>query len=609
MKARQRRQRFSPIEDYALIGDCETAALVSREGSIDWLCWPRFDSSACFAALLGSPENGRWKLAPSAASKITRGYRPGTLILETEFKTREGTVTVTDLMPVRGECSDVVRLVHGRRGRVAMEMELILRFDYGRSVPWVTSMADGTLRAIAGPNMVALRTPAPIHGESLKTVSKFTVSKGETVPFVLTYGESHRGIPRPIDWRASLAKTEEFWRKWIQQCTNPGPFAKALERSLITLKALTYRPTGGIVAAPTTSLPEWPGGKRNWDYRYCWLRDATLTLLALMGGGYYQEASEWQKWLRRAIAGSPEQVQIMYGVAGERQLDEWEIPWLAGYGGATPVRVGNAASTQLQLDIYGEVADALHNARKRKLRGHDSWLELEPALLAHLAKIWREPDEGMWEIRGPRQHFTYSKVMVWVAFDRAIRSFEKFGLKGPVEEWRATRQEIAEDVCRHGYDAKLGSFVQSYGSRQLDASLLRIPLVGFLPPSDPRVVGTVRAIERKLMRKGFVLRYDTQSSDDGLPPGEGVFLPCSFWLADAYVLLGRRREAEKLLKKLLALQNDVGLLAEEYDPVRKRMLGNFPQAFTHVALVNTILNVTQKHGPAHQRSERHSASG
>jgi GH15 family glucan-1,4-alpha-glucosidase len=597
-----------PIEDYALIGDCETAGLVSREGSMDWLCWPRFDSDACFAALLGSPENGHWKLSPAGASKITRRYQPDTLILETEFETTDGAVTLIDFMPVRDKGSAVVRLVRGRRGRVVMDMELVMRFDYGRSVPWVTRTKDGSLCAIAGPNMVVLRTPIPIRGEGLTTVGRFTVVEGETMPFVLTHGLSYRTVPRPVDWRACLVRTQEFWRTWVRQCTYRGAFDESVKRSLITLKALTYRRTGGIVAAPTTSLPERLGGARNWDYRYCWLRDATFTLLALMGGGYYDEASKWQKWLRRAVAGTPDQVQIMYGVAGERQLDEREIPWLAGYEGASPVRVGNAASKQLQLDIYGEVGDALHHGRKTRLRGYESWLELEPALLSHLEKIWREPDEGMWETRGPRRHFTYSKVMAWVAFDRAIKSCERFGLKGPVKEWRATRQEVAEDVCRHGFNTELGSFVQSYGSRELDASLLRIPLVGFLPPSDPRVVGTVRAIERGLLWKGLVLRYDTQAADDGLPPGEGVFLPCSFWLADAYVLLGRRPEAEKLLKRLLALQNDVGLLSEEYDPVCKRMLGNFPQAFSHVALINTILNVTQEHGPAHQRSEMQGAS-
>lgn len=451
----------SAIEGYALIGDCETAALVSREGSIDWLCWPRFDSSSCFAALLGTPKNGRWRLAPSGSSQITRHYKPGTLVLETEFETRDGAVTLVDFMPVRGESSDLVRLVLGRRGRVDMEMDLVMRFDYGRSVPWVTRLEDGSLRAIAGPNMLVLRTPAPLHGEGLRTVATFSVSEGETVPFVLTYSESYRAVPGPIDALTSLARTEEFWRNWARQCTYHGPFSEAVERSLITVKALTYRPTGGIVAAPTTSLPERLGGKRNWDYRYCWLRDATFTLLALMDCGYHREASGWQNWLRRAVAGTPDQVQIMYGVAGERQLDEREIPWLTGYEGSAPVRVGNAASEQLQLDIYGEVADALHHARKGRLRGNEPWLEVERALLSHLEKIWREPDEGIWEIRGPRRHFTYSKVMAWVAFDRAIRSCEMFALKGPVERWRATRQEISEDIFQHGFDAGLGSFVQS----------------------------------------------------------------------------------------------------------------------------------------------------
>jgi GH15 family glucan-1,4-alpha-glucosidase len=602
---------MSKIEDYALIGDCETAALVGRDGSLDWLCWPRFDSAACFAALLGSPDNGRWKIAPADAhaARCTRRYWPHTLILETAFETANGAVKLIDFMPNRTENSDVVRLVQGTRGEVPMEMELVVRFDYGLSIPWVTRLPDGSLRAIAGPNILVLRTPVPLRGEDLRTMSNFTVHAGETVPFVLTYGESFRPVPRPIDWKRALETTEEFWAKWAGLCSYRGPYAEAVERSLITLKALTYRHSGGILAAATTSLPEKLGGKRNWDYRYCWLRDAAFTLLALANGGYHAEASEWQKWLRRAVAGSARQVQTLYGVAGERQLDEQEIPWLAGYERSSPVRIGNAASNQIQLDIYGELADAFHHNPGQRLHGAESWLEIELGLLEHLEKIWREPDEGIWEVRGHRRQFTYSKVMAWVAFDQAIKARERYALGGPVDRWRSVRQEIFEDVCRNGFDREMGSFVQAYGSKSLDASLLRIPLVGFLPADDERMLGTVRAIERGLRKDEFVLRYRTEEAGDGLEPGEGVFLACSFWLADNYVLQNRHAEAEALLKKLLALCNDVGLLSEEYDPASKRLLGNFPQAITHVSLVNSILNLTQEHGPADQRSEVHRAAG
>ena len=594
------------IEDYALIGDCETAALCGNDGSIDWLCWPRFDSGACFASLVGTPENGRWKLSPvGTVERVTRCYRDKTLILETDFHTPEGAITLIDFMPLRGKHSHLVRLVRGNRGKVRMAMELIIRFDYGRSIPWVTRLEDGTLRAIAGPDMVTLRTSAPIKGENLKTVSEFTVAKGEVVPFVLSYSASFGSVPVPIDSERSLDKTEAFWRKWTDRCTLEGRWSDAVIRSLITLKALTYMPTGGIVAAPTTSLPEKPGGSRNWDYRYCWLRDATFTLLALMHAGYYDEAAAWQNWLLRAIAGSPDQLQIMYGVAGERRLDEFELPWLSGHQGALPVRIGNAAADQLQLDIFGELADALHQAREGKLPKNEPAIELQRTLLKHLENIWREPDEGIWEVRGPRRHFTHSKVMAWLAFDRTIKSAEQFGLKGPVEHWRAVREEIHEDVCRQGFDSELDSFVQSYGSKNLDASLLLIPLVGFLPPSDPRVLGTIRRIELDLLRDGFVLRYNTGTVEDGLPPGEGVFLACSFWLADNYVLLGRISEAEKLFEKLLGLRNDLGLLSEEYYPETNRLTGNFPQAFSHVALVNTALNISRQNGPLQQRARRH----
>jgi GH15 family glucan-1,4-alpha-glucosidase len=586
------------IEDYALIGDCETAALVGRDGSIDLLCWPRFDSGACFAALLGAPEHGRWLIAPAGEIKSNqRRYQKDTLILETDFVTPDGAVTIIDFMPLRERHHDLVRVVCGRRGHVPMKMELSLRFDYGRSVPWVTSMDDGTLRAVAGPNMVGLRTSVPLKGEDLTTVSEFTVREGQRIPFVLSYRASHKELHRPFDPETALLQTQKFWQAWIARCTYKGPWREAVERSLITLKALTYRPTGGIVAAPTTSLPEQLGGKRNWDYRYCWLRDATLTLLILMDCGYYDEAAEWQNWLLRSVAGSPDQVQIMYGLAGERQLTEWEVSWLPGYEGAKPVRVGNAAADQLQLDIYGEVASALHHSREGNLPRNEPGMELEWTLLDHLEKIWQEPDEGIWEVRGPKQQFIHSKVMAWLAFDRAIKSCEQFGVTGPVERWRAVRSQIHEDVCRKGYDPELGSFVQAYGSKSLDASLLMIATSGFLPPSDPRFQGTVRAIEKHLKRNGFVMRYDSAEVNDGLPPGEGVFLACTFWLAESYALLGRHKDACKLMDELLSLQNDVGLLAEEYDLKEKRLVGNFPQAFSHIGLVNAALRLTDPRRP------------
>ncbi|PYV81032.1 MAG: glucoamylase, partial [Acidobacteria bacterium] len=485
-----------------------------------------------------------------------------------------------------------IRIVCGRRGQVPMKMELTLRFDYGRSVPWVTSLDDDTLRAVAGPNMVSLRTPVPLKGEDLKTVSEFTVNEGQRIPFALSYRASHKKLPEPLDIESALQKTEKFWQDWISRCTYNGPWKESVERSLITLKALTYHPTGGIIAAPTTSLPEQLGGKRNWDYRYCWLRDATLTLLMLMDCGYYDEAADWQNWLVRAVAGSPDQVQIIYGLAGERQLTEWEVDWLPGYEGAKPVRVGNAAADQFQLDIYGEVASALHHAREGKLPRNEPGIELEKTLLDHLEKICQKPDKGIWEVRGPEQQFTHSKVMAWLAFDRAVKSCERFGVRGPVERWRKMRETIHEDVCRKGYDPELGSFVQAYGSKCLDANLLMIGTSGFLPPSDSRFQGTVRAIETRLKRNGFVMRYDTEEVNDGLPVGEGVFLVCSFWLAESYALLGRREDACKLMEELLAVRNDVGLLAEEYDINEKRLVGNFPQAFSHIGLVNAALRIS-----------------
>jgi GH15 family glucan-1,4-alpha-glucosidase len=586
------------IEDYAMIGDCETAALVAKDGSIDWLCLPRFDSGACFAALLGTPENGRWLIAPtSEPGQISRRYQPDTLILETEFQTNEGTVTLIDFMPVREKHPHLVRLVRGDRGQVNMRMEAIFRFDYGELVPWVIRLADGALRAVAGPNMVILRTPVPLRGEDLKTVSEFTVKPGETVPFVLSYGPSHLEVPTTIDPQQALARTSEFWEKWISGCTYHDRYEEPVKRSLITLKALTYWPTGGITASPTTSLPEKIGGQRNWDYRYCWLRDATLTLQVLRESGFDEEAQDWRDWMVRAVAGSPDKVQIMYGLAGERHLKEWELDWLSGYEGSKPVRIGNAAVEQLQLDVYGEISGTMHHARKGELSEHEHGIELQWTLLEHLEKIWREPDEGIWEVRGSHQQFTHSKVMAWYAFDSAIKSCEQFGLKGPLDRWREVRQEIHDDVCRNGFNPILGSFVQFYGSDNVDASLLFIPRVGFLPASDYRVQGTIRAIERDLMRDGFLERYKTHQADDGLPPGEGVFLPCSFWLADAYVLSGRIVDARNLLERLLKVANDLGLFSEEYDPAEKRLLGNFPQALSHVAMVSTALLLSRSDDP------------
>ena len=604
------------IEDYALLGDCETAALVSRDGSVDWLCLPRFDSAACFASLVGTPEHGRWMLAPAdPAARATRRYRPDTMILETEWETADGAVTVIDFMPVRDQKPDLVRLVVGRRGRVAMHTEFVVRFAYGTAVPWVTRLdddADATrdaaqtgqpapataLRAIAGPDMVVLRTPIDLRGEDLKTIGEFEVREGETVPFTLSYAASHAPPPEATDPLTALAKTEEFWREWAGRCTYRGEHREAVVRSLLTLKALTYAPTGGIVAAPTTSLPEQLGGPRNWDYRYCWLRDATLTLSALTNAGYDSEASSWRDWLLRAVAGSPNQVQIMYGIRGERHLLEWEVPWLPGYEGSAPVRVGNAAHDQLQLDVFGEVIDALAAARASGAEeSPDAW-SLARALANHLESIWAEPDEGLWEVRGSRQHFTHSKVMAWVAFDRMVRGVERYGLEGPADRWREVRQRIHDEVCARAYDVTLDSFVQAYGSQQLDASTLMIPLVGFLPPTDPRVVGTVAAVERRLLDShGFVRRYETGRTDDGLPGGEGAFLACSFWLAENYVVQGRLDDARALYGRLLGLCNDVGLLSEEYDAATSRLVGNFPQAFSHLGLVGTafaLANAVQR---------------
>ena len=593
------------IEDYALIGDCDTAALVGRDGSIDWLCWPRFDSDACFAALLGTPEHGRWLVAAQdQTARVTRRYQLNTLILETRFETAEGAATLVDFMPGGQTGSSIVRLVIGERGRIAMRTELVIRFGYGATVPWMTQLDDRSRRAIAGPDLVLLRTPAPLRGEDFKTVGEFTVDAGETVPFTLTYMPSHLPIPaaaeNPLD---QLRATQRFWLDWTAKSWVSGPWADTVNRSLITLKALTYAATGGMVAAPTTSLPEHVGGSRNWDYRFCWLRDATLTLLALMNTGYLEEAQAWREWLSRSAAGKPSQLQIMYGIAGERRLTEWEAPWLPGYEKSSPVRIGNAAHSQLQLDVYGELMDALHHARQRGITASEVSWALQLGVLEHLEEVWPKMDKGIWEVRGHARHFTYSKIMAWVAFDRAIKSAEAFNLDAPLDRWRQLCRKIHDDVCRRGFDPELGSFVRSYGSKDLDASLLLLPTVGFLPPTDPRVRGTVEAIERKLLLEGLVMRYDTEETEDGLVSDEGVFLPCSFWLVDAYVLLGRMADARRLFDHLLTLCNDVGLLSEEYDPRTGRLLGNFPQALSHIALINSAFNLNEAAKPAIQRSD------
>ena len=596
------------IEDYGLIGDCETAALVGRDGSIDWLCWPRFDSDACFAALLGDPSNGRWKIAPEVGgARSSWRYRPGTLILETLHETPDGAVRVTDFMPPRGAVSDVVRLVTGLGGRVRMGCELILRFGYGKVLPWVTRLDDGGWCATAGPDRVVLRTPVELTPRGMTSVAAFTVAAGETVPFVLNYGPSHEPPPAAVDPAHALHEAEAFWRAWNERGDVSGPHADAIRRSRITVKALTHAPTGGVVAAATTSLPEQFGGVRNWDYRFCWVRDATLTLLALMNAGYFQEASAWRDWLLRAVAGSPDQMQIMYGLGGERRLTEWIADWLPGYQGAAPVRIGNAAYGQFQLDVYGELMDALHQARKGGLAGSEPAWAVQQVLVKHVEAKWDQPDEGIWEVRGDRRHFTFSKVMAWVAIDRAVKGAEQFGLDGEVDRWRALRARMHEDICRRGYDPARNTFTQSYGRPELDASLLLLAEVGFLDAEDPRFRGTVEAVERELLRDGFVLRYDTGAAEDGLPPGEGAFLACSFWLVDAWLMLGRRDEAEALFERLLAIRSDLGLLAEEFDPRAGRLCGNYPQAFSHIGLVNAAFNLTRAAKPTEQRSERRTA--
>ena len=594
----------SRIEDYALIGDCETAALVSRDGSVDWLCWPDFGSPACFAALLGSSDNGCWRIAPAHRTpRIARKYRDHTLMLETTFETQDGSVRMTDFMPMTGQNSSLIRVLRGLDGRVPMQMELILRFDYGRTVPWVSRRKDGTLQAIAGPDMVVLRTAVPHRGEDLKTVSEFVVGKGDEISFALTYERSYKPLPPAVDPAHASRATARFWTNWTSRSRVGGKYGVAVERSLITLKALTFRHTGGMVSAPTTSLPERLGSSRNWDYRFCWLRDATFTLLALMHAGYSEEARTWRDWLLRAVAGSPDQVQIMYGIRGERQLTELELPWLPGYENSKPVRMGNAASGQLQLDVYGEVADALFHAHLGGIALRNVDFELLRTLVDHLAAIWEQPDEGIWEVRGARQQFTYSKVMAWVAFDRAIKSVECFGMKAPLEKWRGIRDGIHREVCKKAYNSKLGCFVQAYGSAELDAALLLMPLVGFLPGTDPRIRGTIEAIQKRLTVDGLVLRYDTERINDGLASGEGAFLACSFWMVSALKLTGRTQDARALFDRLLGLRNDVGLLAEEYDARAGRQVGNFPQALSHISLVNAAFEFMRAGSPGKQRSQ------
>jgi GH15 family glucan-1,4-alpha-glucosidase len=601
-----------PIENYALIGDCHTAALVGTDGSIDWLCFPRFDSEACFAALLGGPEHGRWLIAPSARiQSVRRRYREGTLILETEFETAQGKVRLTDFMPASQKRRDVVRIVEGLRGRVRLNMELIVRFDYGSIVPWVRRSGD-MLFITAGPDTLEFRSSVGgVQGIDLKTVAKFAVGKGQREWFSLNYRPSHLATLPAVDTRRVLKRTELLWRRWSRRCKNRSRWHDAMNRSLITLKALQYRPTGGIIAAPTTSLPEEPGGVRNWDYRYCWLRDATFTLNALLLAGYVKEATQWREWLLRAVAGSSADLQILYGVTGVRRLDEVQIPWLPGYQGASPVRIGNAASGQFQLDVYGEVMDTLHLARISGLAPEPHAWHLQVALIESLESHWQLPDDGIWEVRGPQRHFTHSKIMAWVAFDRVIKDAERDRLKAPIARWKGIRDAIHAQVCEKGFDARKNAFVQSYGSKHLDASLLLIPQVGFLPADDPRVLGTIAAVERELLVDGLVMRYATRTGVDALPAGEGAFLPCSFWLADCYALTGRRVESEALFERLLSLRNDVGLLAEEYDPRSGKMLGNFPQALTHMALVNTarLLSIpTHEARSASARGERAAAA-
>jgi GH15 family glucan-1,4-alpha-glucosidase len=576
------------IEDYGLIGDTHTAALVGVNGSIDWLCLPRFDGPASFAALLGTEEHGFWDIAPQeTASRTTRRYLEGTLVLETEFEADGGAVRLVDCMPVRRSHPRVVRVVEGVRGEVRMRTRFKPRFDYGRIRPWVRRV-DGAVVATAGPEVLELRSDVPLRGHAFQHTGEFTVSAGERVGFALTSHPSWEPSPDPVDPFAAVLETQDWWEAWSGRSTYRGEWPDEVQRSLITLKALTYEPTGGVVAAPTTSLPEFLGGVRNWDYRYCWLRDTALTLNALSSAGYVDESVAWRDWVLRAVSGDPEDLQIMYGLGGERRLDEYELEWLPGYENSSPVRVGNAASGQLQLDVYGELTDAMFVARKIGMGPESHAWSVGRKVIDWLESHWREPDDGLWEVRGPRRNFVHSKVMAWVALDRAVRSIEELGLSGPVDRYRRTRQDIHDEVCREGFDAERNTFTQYYGSSQLDASLLLIPQVGFLPPSDPRVVGTVEAVQRELLRDGFVMRYiPDEKAADGLPPGEGAFLACSFWLVNDLALIGRQKEAREMFERLLSLRNDLGLFSEEYDQANGRLIGNFPQAFTHLALISS----------------------
>lgn len=596
-----------PLEDYALLGDTHTAALVGRDGSVDWLCLPRFDSDACFAALLGGPEHGRWLLAPAGEHRVaSRRYRGDSLVLETEFTTGDGTVRVVDAMPVaaadRDPHIDLVRRVEGVSGRVPVRTELLLRFGFGRTEPWLRT-DQGRLVAVAGPHTVYLDGPVGLEDVRSGAVAReFELAAGQAVDFQLSWCGLGQAPAPVLDAAATIDRTHRWWQEWADRCRYRGPYQAAVRRSLLTLKALTYAPSGGIVAAPTSSLPEQLGGVRNWDYRFCWIRDATFTLLALLEAGYTAEAVAWRDWLLRAVAGRPEQMQIMYGVTGERRLTEVEVGWLPGYEGSAPVRIGNAAADQFQLDVYGELMDALHQARSQGIAPDpDAWA-VQRELMDFLESRWREPDEGIWEIRGPRRDFTHSKVMAWVAADRAVRAVTRFGLDGPVDRWRRLRAEIFDEVCARGYDPDRGTFTQYYGSAALDAALLLIPAVGFLPATDPRVTGTVAAVERELCPDGFVQRYSHGDGVDGLPPGEGAFLTCTFWLADAFALAGETERARQVFERVLGLSNDIGLLAEEYDTAKQRMVGNFPQALSHLALVETAGNLSGPGGPSHQRA-------
>jgi GH15 family glucan-1,4-alpha-glucosidase len=594
------------IEDYALLGDLQTAALVGRTGSVDWLPFPRFDSSSCFSALLGGPEHGRWLVAPlSGGPASERRYRDDTLILESEWRTPTGLVRVIDFMPPRETAPDIVRIVEGLEGTVRMRTELVVRLDYGSVPPWMRRL-NGELVGVGGPDGLVLRTPIDLEPEGLTHAAEFSVEAGDRIPFVLTWFPSHLDVPDSVDAEDALADTERFWQGWMRDCSYAGDYLEAVHTSLIVLKALTYLPTGGIVAAPTTSLPERIGGVRNWDYRYCWLRDATFSLYAMLNAGYVDEARAWRKWLLRAVAGDASKVQILYGVGGQRRLPEIDLDWLPGYAGSSPVRIGNAAHEQFQLDVYGEVMDLLHQARVHGLDPDDRAWSLQRTLLDFLEGAWDQPDNGIWEVRGERRHFTHSKVLAWVAFDRAVQGIDRFGLPGQADHWRRVRAEIHDEVCREGFNTELNSFTQAYGSTDLDASTLLIPLLGFLRPDDPRVVGTIEAVRKDLTRDGFVLRYARRpgAAVDGLPAGEGVFLPCSFWLVDALLMQGREDEARALFEKLIGVSNDLGLLAEEYDPGEKRLLGNFPQAFTHVGLVNSAYNLSHHPRPMHQRTTR-----